>query len=236
MYHRDPKTKLARSFMSHVWQEREHQDLDDFLIPQVLVKSPVKQSVGGQHLSDAFSMWFRGFPNLDYKETALKVLKDRVSIEWQVKGDHLGRFLGVAATGKPVLYCGTTTLVMFDQRIHAYCADVQVSSVMEQISPDPYVAKKTVGDDMYLTVNKLLHLNLTQRQIDCLALLCLRCDSRVISSKLNIKYNTFRTHVERTLPLIGLSSSRDVFDWALSSNTLEILINIALEKICTKCD
>ncbi|MBU2895351.1 ester cyclase [Vibrio hepatarius] len=232
MYHRDPKIKLARDFMSHVWLEGGHQSLNDFLIPQVLVKSPVKQSVGGEKLSDALSIWFRGFPNLQYRENTLQIYKDRVNIEWEVKGDHLGEFLGVAATGKPVRYSGTTDLVMFDQKIHAYCADVQVSSVVEQISPAPYVAKKALGDDMYLAVNRLLHLNLTNRQIDCLSLLCLRCDSRVISSKLNIKYSTFRTHVERTLPLIGLKSSKDVFDWALSSNTLEILITIALEKIC----
>lgn len=227
MNHRDPKVKLARNFMSHVWSGHGYHDLSEFLIPQVLVKSPVRESVGCSNLSDAFSVWFRGFPDLSYKERKLQVTKDRVTIDWEVKGNHLGKFFGVAATGKPICYSGSTSLVIFGELIHSYSADVNISSVMKQLSSHHHAA----GNNMYLAVNQLLSLSLTNRQIDCLSLLCLRCDNEIISSKLNIKYSTFRTHVERILPLIGLASKKDVFDWALSSHVLELLIHIGLEKV-----
>ena len=231
MKHRDPKIRLAKNFMEHVWLERSHEGLDEFLSPKVLVKSPVKQNVGVDTLESAFSVWFRGFPCLRYREKKIQIIDDRVNIDWEVTGNHLGKFFGFTATGKPVQYSGNTELVMFDGKIHLYSADVKLSSVIQQISPDAIVTPPTAGDDIHMRVNQILALNLTKRQIDCLALLCLRCDNSIISSKLNISYNTFRTHIERTLPFIGLSSKKEVFDWALSNHVLELLIHIALEKV-----
>lgn len=217
--------------MSHVWSGHRYHDLSEFLIPQVLVKSPVRESAGCKNLSDVFSVWFRGFPDLSYKERKLQVARDRVSIDWEINGNHLGQFFGVAATGKPIHCSGSTSLVIFDELIHSYSTDVNISSVLKQLSTHQYTTDNTVVDNMRLAVNRRLSLSLTNRQIDCLSLLCLRCDSEIITSTLNIKYSTFRTHVERILPLIGLTSRKDVFDWALSSHILDLLIHIGLEKV-----
>ena len=231
MKHRDPKLSLARSFMEHVWLNRAHENLEEFLSQKVLIKSPVKQSIGVENLSNAFSVWFRGVPNLYYREKNLHLLNDRVEIEWEVHGHHLGEFFGFAATGKPVHYSGHTELVMFDGKIHSYGADVKVASVIEQISPNTTFEPVSLSDDIYMRFNQILSVNLTKRQIDCLALNCLRCDNTLIVSKLNIKYTTFRTHIERVLPIIGLTARKEIFDWALSNHVLEILIHIGLEKL-----
>ena len=229
--HRDPNLSLARSFMEHVWLERAHENLGEFLSKKVLVKSPIKQSVGAENLSNAFSVWFRGFPNLYYREKNLCLFKNRVNIEWEVHGHHLGEFFGFAATGKPVYYSGHTELVMFDGKIHSYEADVQIPSVIDQISPSSCFEPVSISDDIYTRFNQVLSLNLTKKQIDCLALNCLRCDNTLLLSKLNIKYTTFRTHIERVLPIIGLTAKKDIFDWALSNHVLEILIHIGMEKL-----
>lgn len=231
MSHRDPKIKLARNFMSHVWCEREYRELNDFLIPEVLVESPVRKNLGVNHLSDAFSVWFRGFPDLTYKERSLEIIRDRICVHWEVKGNHLGRFLDLSATGKSINYEGTTTLFMFDNIIHAYKADVNISDVTEQISPFKKIKLDLKTDDLYQEFNRVVGLNLTVKQINCLAVLCLRCDKDTISSVLKIKYSTFRTHVDRVLPILGLSSIKDVFDWALATRVLELLINIGVNKV-----
>ncbi|WP_405054816.1 ester cyclase [Vibrio sp. RM-69-4] len=231
MNYKNQKVMLARNFMSHAWLGNNHHNLSGFLTPQVLVRSPVRESVGCNNLSDVFSIWFRGFPNLSYKERKLQVTRDRVIIEWEINGNHLGQFLGVAATGKRINCSGTTSLVIFDQLIHSYSTDVNISLFLKQLSTHQYTTDNTAGDNMRLAVNRRLSLSLTNRQIDCLSLLCLRCDRETISSALNIKYCTFRTHVDRILPLIGLTSRKDVFDWALSFHILDLLINIGLEKI-----
>ena len=231
MKHRDSNARLARNFMEHVWLERAHENLDEFLSQKVLVKSPLKQSVGSATLTSAFSAWFRGFPNLCYSERQLNLSKDRVYIEWEVDGHHLGEFFGFSATGNPIRYSGTTELIMFDGRIHSYSADVQISSVIEQISSNAATIPDHFRDDIYMRINQILAVSLTTRQIDCLALHCLRCDNSLIVSKLHIKHTTFRTHIERALPIIGLTSRKDIFDWALSNHVLELLIHIGLEKL-----
>ena len=231
MKHRDPNARLARNFMEHVWLERVQEGLDEFLSHQILVKSPLKQSVGVDTLTNAFSVWFRGFPNLSYREKKFNISNDKVDIEWEVEGNHLGEFFGFSPTGKPIQYSGTTELVMFDGRIQTYSADVQIGAVIEQISSHTPIVVENVSDDTYIRLNHILGLSLTKRQIDCLALNCLRCDNTLILSKLNIKYTTFRTHIERILPTLGLTSRKDIFDWAMSNHILELLIHIGLEKL-----
>ncbi|MEI8632877.1 ester cyclase [Vibrio sp. PP-XX7] len=93
------KIKLAQKFMEHVWLDKDH-DVDDYLIPHLIVESPLKTSIGSVNLLNSFATWFRAFPDLQYREMNIGFRGDWVAIEWAVEGNHLGEFLGVSATGK----------------------------------------------------------------------------------------------------------------------------------------
>jgi len=220
--------------MSHVWHDKDYRNMENFLDPQLMVESPVRQCVGANHLSDAFSIWFRAFPDMQYKEEDIHLYHNRVLIEWLVEGNHLGEFMGISATGRKVSYKGTTILSMSDNIIQLYKADVSLSPLIEQISPrcDQTIVYQE-KEDMFSHFNRIVGVNLSRRQIECLALICLGNNNKAISSQLGIRYSTFRTHMERALPILGLSSTKEVFNWAFSVRILELLVHIGMNKIIT---
>ncbi|SHO59155.1 ester cyclase [Vibrio quintilis] len=235
MKHRDKNMTFAQSFMHHVWQDKGHWEVEDYLNPQLIVESPLKTCVGSQNLSSTFSVWLRAFPDLQYHEQEVKLCGDWVTIDWTAEGDHLGEFFGLSATGKKINYCGTTMVLMSDGIIHSYRADVSLSQVLECISGVPHNGAPAMAqqssDDMFVHFNRITGARLSRRQIECLSLICLGNNNKTIAARLGIQYSTFRTHLERALPLLGLSSPKEVFDWAYSTHVLELLIHIGLHRI-----
>ncbi|CAG9000755.1 MAG: hypothetical protein CENE_02762 [Candidatus Celerinatantimonas neptuna] len=225
------KVKLAQRFMDHVWQEKAYRETQDFLTPQLIIKSPVRESVGSEHLSDTFDIWFRAFPELIYRQREVCVCGNWVSIDWFVEGDHLGEFFGISATGRRIQYSGTTSLLLFDNRIHSYRATVSISPLIAQISPNTEIEIHRIRQDMFAQFNRIIGVNLSQRQIECLALSSLSHNQKMISEKMGIRYTTFRTHLERALQALGLSSAKDIFDWSLSKHVLELLIHIGMNQM-----
>lgn len=227
------KIRLAQSFMSHVWIAREYQDIEDYLVPHLIVESPLKTSIGSMELSNSFAAWFRAFPDLKYTETGIDVMGDWVSIDWAVSGNHLGEFLGIAATGHKIQYSGTTNLLLGEgNKINAYQAKVSLSSLINQISSLPLnLVSSSDKEDLFSHFNRIANLNLTHRQIECIALVCLGNNQKNLSDIMGIQYSTFRTHLDRVLPLLGLSSAKEIFSWAFSKHVLELLIHIAMNEV-----
>lgn len=229
------KVKLAQEFMSHVWQEKAYRETQDFLTPHLIIQSPVKETVGSDSLVDTFDVWFRAFPELTYRQKGICVCGNWVSIDWLVEGDHLGEFFGISATGRSIQYSGTTSLLMFDNQIHSYKANVSITHLIEQISPNTEVEIRSFRQDMFDQFNRIIDVNLSQRQIECLALSCLCNNQKMISERMGIRYTTFRTHLERALQALGLSSAKELFDWSLSKHVLELLIHIGMNQMSQFC-
>ncbi|CAM3763199.1 SnoaL-like polyketide cyclase [Vibrio aerogenes CECT 7868] len=234
MKHRDKNIAFVQRFMHHVWQDKRYHEVGEFLSPQLIVESPLRTCVGSQNLSNAFSVWLQAFPDLQYHEQDVSLYGDWVKINWMCDGDHLGEFFGLSATGKKITYCGSTMVLMSDGIIHSYRADVSLPDVLERISGVPQNGPSMASqpsDDMFAHFNRITGAQLSRRQIECLSLVCLGNNNKTIAAMLGIQYSTFRTHIERALPLLGLSSPKQVFDWAFSTHVLELLIHIGLRRI-----
>jgi DNA-binding CsgD family transcriptional regulator len=79
--------------------------------------------------------------------------------------------------------------------------------------------------------NRVVGVNLTHRQIECLALVCLGRSNPKISLILGISCSTVCSHEERALAKLDLFSTKYVFQWALSKNVLEMLVHIGISVI-----
>ena len=62
---------------------------------------------------------------------------NQVAIHWRVEGTHQGEYLGVAATGKPVMYQGIALLRVEDGKIVDDIAYWDNLSILQQVGAAP---------------------------------------------------------------------------------------------------
>ena len=92
---------------------------------------------GMKALSEAFPMLRTAFPDVAIELQQQLVEGDRVVSHWIITGTHLGPFLGIPATGKPVRYQNIGIAQVLDGVIVQYNAESGWLAVLKQIGALP---------------------------------------------------------------------------------------------------
>lgn len=105
------------------------------------------QQPGIQGLKDAYQMVINGFPDVRFNPVDLVAEGDLVMGRGILRGTHLGPFLGVPATGRPVRWTGTRMFRVRGGKLFAGWISLDMLSLMAQItSPVPLPLPGIEGD------------------------------------------------------------------------------------------
>ena len=215
--------------MSLAWKDKDANSLNNMMTQNAIIESPIGCSIGAKFLKGNLKVWFRAFPELSYKENELSIHKNEVLIDWEVKGRHLGEFYSISATGKPIIYQGTTQLVFLHNKVVKYKANVNIQEIIAQLSnPGTTSIFNNKSDDISLIVKQILGVNLTRRQIECLALSTINMTVKEIGALLSIESSSVQTHLQRVFELLDISNKKMFMSYAIEHNVIELLIRIAL--------
>ncbi|MEO5887346.1 MAG: ester cyclase [Anaerolineales bacterium] len=119
--------ELVRRFFDETWNHGNFEVYDEMLGPNLDIKSEKEW---------ARSM-YATFGNMRLTILDLLAEGNQVAIHWRVEGTHQGEYLGVAATGKPVMYQGIALLRVEDGKIVNDIAYWDNLSILQQLGAVP---------------------------------------------------------------------------------------------------
>lgn len=125
---------IAEAFTRRIWNERDLNAVDELVDENVITHSLLGDFYGTVALKTVMHTWLVGFPDLVVKNSAVISENDRVVIQWQAHGSHLGEFKGLKPTGKRVSYAGVTIYHIHDGKICEYWAYLDMQHLLQQIS------------------------------------------------------------------------------------------------------
>jgi len=119
--------ELVRRYFDERWNHNNLAICDELLAPGADID-------GAKEFVRSFTSIFG---NIHLTILDLLAESDQVAVHWRITGTHQGRYLGVAATGKPVTYQGLALLRVEDDKIVDDIAYWDNLSILQQIGSAP---------------------------------------------------------------------------------------------------
>jgi steroid delta-isomerase-like uncharacterized protein len=114
------------------------QTIDEIVDPDVLIRTPLPlESTGPELLKEVFTRLRRAFPDLHIAVQDVIAEDDKVVCRNTVTGTHLGEYLGLAATGRPVVYNEIFIVRFVAGRIAETWGVVDILAQMRQLGMIP---------------------------------------------------------------------------------------------------
>ena len=115
----EDKTRLARSMIEEVWNQKRFDLLPDLLLPNAKVYLSVGFIEGHEQLRDEFIIpTMEAFPDIHHEIDEFIVDGDRIAMKYHGSGTHEKEFSGKQATGKILEYEGIVIFHLKDNKIH----------------------------------------------------------------------------------------------------------------------
>ncbi|EPO2955362.1 ester cyclase [Vibrio cholerae] len=219
--------------MNLVWNDKMTEAVTEVMTSHTVIESPLQLSVGSNSFCETLSVWLRAFPTLEYKENRVITRKNHIVIEWTAKGKHLGEFLGVSATGKDLVYQGSSQLTFVNSKVSHYASVVDSQSILNQLMgryttrTEP-LKPRSASEELYAVIPQLLSPFLTQRQVECLSLSTLSLSVKQVAATLNIKESSVQTHLKRAFELLNVSNKKMFMAYICENNTIELLVRMGI--------
>jgi steroid delta-isomerase-like uncharacterized protein len=124
---------VARRLMDEVWGQGKVEVLDEIMAEDVVDHGAADASGGREAIKEAVTMIRSAFPDLHPVEVDLIAEGDKVVRRWIVSGSHLGNFLGLPPTGKPIRVTGINVDRIVDGRIVEYWHNFDMLGWLEQL-------------------------------------------------------------------------------------------------------
>lgn len=219
----------TRNLMESVWNDKRVDYICEWFDPNVIVESPVRSASGIRSLQQIFQFWFRAFPNIHYKEKAILLNDNEIIISWSAQGEHLGEFYSIAATGNMINFEATTHLFIVNKKVVHYHTVINIQDILNQlIQSSISMISDSSNQRLYIIINKQLRINLSTRQLSCVALSCLNMSVKEIASELLIQDSSVQTHLKRAFLTMGITNRKMLISYAINNQVIDILVRIGL--------
>ncbi|WP_197541109.1 ester cyclase [Xenorhabdus poinarii] len=219
--------------MNIVWNDKAPEFVKDVMTSTTTIESPIQLSVGSDSFCNTLKVWQRAFPTLLYKEGSITTHDNEIVVEWTVKGKHLGEFLGISATGKDLVYQGSSRFTFMHNKISYYSSVVDIQSILGQLMESSLAQCENLKlrsplEDLYDVIQQLLSPFLTRRQVECLSLSTLSLSVKEVATILKIKDSSVQTHLKRAFELLNISNKKMFMTYICDNNTIEVLIRMGV--------
>ncbi|MFJ2703811.1 ester cyclase [Streptomyces sp. NPDC087428] len=112
--------------------------IDELFEPDVLIRTPLPvEATGAQALKEVFTTLCRAFPDLHIEVDDMIAEGDRMVSRNTVTGTHLGDYMGLRPTGRPVTYNEIFIFRFVGDRIAETWGVVDVLAQMRQLGVAP---------------------------------------------------------------------------------------------------
>lgn len=125
---------FVEQYTHAVWNEKNLNVVDQCVAQDVIIHSSLGHFHGPAEMKKIIKVWVTGFPDLYVITLAALEEGDRVALQWEAKGTHLGPFKGIAPTQKRISYAGTTVYRLANRKIAEYWAYLNLQHLLEQLN------------------------------------------------------------------------------------------------------
>ena len=125
---------VVRRWAEEVWGGRNPAVIEELFAPDYAVNGEVLGTEGVRHSAE----WLRatlGDPELTIEDLVSE--GDKVVMRWTMRGEHRGKFLGVAATGRRVLLEGINVYRLAGGKIAENHEVVDLYDLLRQLGAAP---------------------------------------------------------------------------------------------------
>lgn len=194
---RSPR-EVAALWFEEIWNRKNAAMIDELASPDLQGEM---EGNAGVVTREALKTYWAAMVNAipDFHVTVLSIAADGpfATINWVVRGTHLGHGLGIPPSGKPVEFNGLTWF------------EVRNGQVVR--GQDRWNRGEMIAGLMQVRMDDLVRSHgLTARQAQVALLLAERHTDKRIAADLGIRLNTARRHVQRVLRKLGVHSRQDV--------------------------
>ena len=100
--------QIVREYAAAILGKRDFSQFSTFAEPTFKIdRSAVPEAIAGAAgLNAQMDMLYKGFPDLDIQVADMVASGDKVLVRFEAPGTHTGDFIGIAATGKKVVWKG----------------------------------------------------------------------------------------------------------------------------------
>jgi len=114
------------------WEDKEDAVLSNF-DPKVKIHSPLGDFETASAMEEIVKLWQGAFPDLKVNYFATISEGDRVVRQWSASGTHLGDFLGLEPSQKPIEYQGCTIYKISNKKIVEYWCYINMEEIFAQL-------------------------------------------------------------------------------------------------------
>ena len=139
--------ELLHHFYEEVINKHNPEAIEQFLTTDFVDHNPSPDIAPGiEGVKQMFSMYFAAFPDMQVKVEDTIAEGDKVVARVTIRATHKGDFMGIAATGKPIMMTGIQIVHIKDDKIVERWGNFDELGMMQQLgaSPSPVPALETV--------------------------------------------------------------------------------------------
>lgn len=123
-------------FMTLIWSKKNTSLVREVFASNAIIHSTAGESYGVEAMEKTLQHWYEGFPDLKLLLLGVFEQNDKVAVQWTAYGTHMGTFMGVRATMRPVKCGGTSIYRLHDGKVIEYWAYVNVHQLLRQLVGD----------------------------------------------------------------------------------------------------
>jgi steroid delta-isomerase-like uncharacterized protein len=111
--------EVIRRLYKEFWNERNLEVADQLVSETHALTSPhiFGSMVGPEIYKRQLALFVMGFPDLQFTVEQTVCEDDKIAVYWTIRGTHLGDFLGLPPTNRPVSITGITIHQIVDGKI-----------------------------------------------------------------------------------------------------------------------
>src|ERR687890_895565 len=128
---------LARRWFEDLFSRGDLDAAEEILSADFLDHLPREEERGIEELKDYVSVYRTAFPDIEDTVEEIVAEADKVVVRWRSRGTHQGEFMGVAPTGRHVMFTGMRLFRIAEDKIAESWANIDERGLQEQLSTAP---------------------------------------------------------------------------------------------------
>jgi steroid delta-isomerase-like uncharacterized protein len=135
----DENKAIMQRYFAEAWNRGDLAVLDEIVSPTYINHNPAVPGLppGPEGLKPILAAFRQAFPDLHYTVELLIAEGDIVVTRWTLRATHLGEFMGIPATTKPINVTGMQVERIIDKKITEHWRQSDDLGLMQQLGVLP---------------------------------------------------------------------------------------------------
>ncbi len=224
--------EITDKFLLPLWNEKSLEVVDDFLSPEVEVRTTFLSGLGPAIVKKNVSDTVQAFANFKIKVNEFVQQDNKLVYQWQAKGKHEGTILGIQGTGREAHFSGIGCGEIVNDKITAYQIFSNIPQVLHTLYAQNTVESLTSPQFLIQELNRFTDAPLTRRELECLSHWLNGCTIKESAKRMgDISARTIQTYREHIKAKFRAHSYQQLFGIVQQSGVLQVLLQGILNSV-----